>query len=52
MKNNCALIVEKISFTLVEIKTKKNTIPYTMVSVERDTSAQNVEKINRTVPRT
>jgi len=23
MKNNCALIVEKISFTLVEIKTKK-----------------------------
>ena len=49
MKNNHALIVEKISFTLVEIKTK-TTIPYTMVSVERDTSAQNVEKINRTVP--
>ena len=44
MKNNRALIVEKISFTLVEIKTK-NTIPYT-VSVGRDTSAQNVEKKN------
>jgi len=30
MKNNCALIVEKISFTLVEIKTKKkyNTLYY------------------------
>lgn len=51
MKNNRALIVKRYPSHLWKSK-PKNTIPYTMVSVERDTSAQNVEKINRTVPRT